>query len=244
MIYGGPIGSFATVYKSGTDASGFGGQVFTGVHFFGSSSSGGIGRSSGRAVVSAQRVAAPAWTDLPAAAEVTAAPSPEIPLPTFSRGPKSAGIVLSNYRRTVTASSEAPQVVFYRWGIDSAVGLCAYYEFVAEMYAETLGGFGVGEVYTSTDSEPGKSDNPGCLIYLEDGELTVWNAGVGTPVGALAAGTRFGVAVAKIGSDELSVRFYVDSALVASSIYVVGGPMWIPTLCTLSTQSFELVDAA
>lgn len=237
----GRLGTYSIIWRSAQDAASFDTtDTLVGLVFWGQSSASGSGRGGGTVAVTGSRVQAPSHSQLYQAAVAALPPPGPPPVPTYSRGPKGAGITLSNYRRTATATGPAAQAVFHRWGFAAVAGAKTYWEFVADAYAATLGGFGVGEVYTAVDSAPGKADNPGCMMYLESGSLSIWNNGTETAIGALAAGTRFGVGAHFVGPSTVDLVFYVNGVLKGSARYLFDGPMWIPTLCTLSTTPFDV----
>lgn len=191
---------------------------------------GGTGLS---ASVTFNTYSAPGAAALAAEDPVALAPPPER---RFSRGPKTSTITLQANGSVAKATAATAGVVFGLYGYSPSTACSVYWEYVCNATAATLGGFGVGGSLTEITSAPGKSTNPGCMLYYESSVYTVWVNGLNTVLTGPASPTRFGVSVTAVAEDEVAVRFFVDGTEITTTPiqWVFSGPMWVPTLCTLA----------
>lgn len=175
-------------------------------------------------------------TQAPRRAELeTATLLPPPPPRTWSRGPKSTNVSLRTNGSIALATSANAGVAFGLYGYVPNAACSVYWEFVCNETAATLGGFGVGGTATSTSSEPGKSSNPGVMLYYENSVYTLYNDGAESVLSGPAAPTRFGVSVTVIGANSISARFFVDEVEVTVTpvTWEFAGALWVPCACLL-----------
>jgi hypothetical protein len=168
---------------------------------------------------------------------------------TFALGPIGEYLYVNGGNTVLTAGGGAASGVFYINGIEPRVGDKRYWEYTLSTTSIGLGGFGVGSNSTrvagiTATQSPGKSDNPGCLLFKESSVWSIWNNGTQTVVTVSGTPLRVGVAVEVTAVDSLAVQWYLDGALLNETpqVWTFSGPFWIPVLAARSTATVYRIE--